>query len=892
MATAAASPIGRLVVPAAERSTDHLIRTPDQRTRVFVSSTLDELGDERRAVRSAIEAMRLTPVMFELGARSHPPRAIYQAYLAQSHVFVGIYGDRYGWVAPGQDISGLEDELHLGAAMPQLLYLKSPSANIEPRLQAMLDGITRSSDITYRRFSSSDELSALVRDDLAVLLSERFVDSLTVARTAGWPAVAVAPVPLTETLGRDTELEKLAGLFRGGVRLVTLTGPGGIGKSRVALELCRILAPDFIDGVVFVALEDVEEPGRVISTIAHAIGVEIDDDGPPLEGLVERLNGKQALLVLDNMEQVTAAGCDVAALLDRCPGISALVTSRHVLRLRAEHDFPLAPLELPDVDHDEGDGDSTHVASVALFIERARAAVPGFVPDHDELAAIAEVCRRLDGLPLAIELAAARTRLLPPVALLAKMTQRLDVLGEAAHDMPNRQRTMRATIEWSYRLLDPAERSLFVRCAVFSGASLEAIEAVGAGHPVTDPSTTVASLLDKSLLFADSTTGTTPRIRMLRTIREYATERLVESGEIDRCASLHARWYADLAEPADVLRHDDAVRHWPLLLAEQANLRTAAEWAIERRDYPLIVDLARRLWAWLRSTGQIDELRVALDQVLLDPPDDLAPVQIGALCTVGAYITGLAGDVSKGIELAERALVHLATAPDHPEVTVLTAAAQLTLATLLTSRNTELDDVLAQFDDIVGTSYRLDNIWLLANALSTRGLLRAMMGDTTGARDDLERALDAARKLRDAVMVAQATCLLAMVDILDGRLDNGRERLRSHLDELHRSGSLERLANALDIAAALAVAEHRWDDAVLTTTIASDLRNRIHVAVWPLLRSYHDRSARLASNRVGAQRSQVFALARSNDPWSVASRMLGISSPVAPLTVAETEHVR
>jgi predicted ATPase len=854
---------------------------------VFVSSTLEDLVEERYAVRTAIEAMRLTPVMFEFGARSHPPRAIYQAYLAQSHVFVGIYGEHYGWVAPGQDISGLEDELHLGAHLPQLLYLKSSSAHIEPRLEAMLEDIKRSSNVTYRRFSSPEELSALVRDDLAVLLSERFVDSITLATTPGWPAIAVAPVPLTDTLGRDTELEQIAGLFRGGVRLLTITGPGGIGKSRFALELCRMLAPDFADGVVFVALEDVEEPGRVTSTIAHALGIEGDNDRLPIEALVERLTGQQVLMVLDNMEQVTAAGRDVAALLDRCPSVCALVTSRHVLRLRSEHAFPLAPLALPDAE--AGNGDMTEVGSVALFIERARAVVPNFVPDREELAAIAEICRQLDGLPLAIELAAARTRLFPPAALLARMTRRLDSLGESAHDMPNRQRTMRATIEWSYRLLDPAERSLLARCAVFSGgASLGAVEAIGAGDPVDDPLRTLASLLDKSLLFTDTATGgATPRIRMLRTIREYADERLAESGEIDQRASLHARWYADLAEPADVLRHNDAVLHWPLLLAEQANLRTAAEWAIDQRDYPLIVDLARRLWAWLRSTGQIDELSVPIDQVLSDLPDDLAPAKIGALFTISAYITGLAGDVAKGIQLAERALVHLARAPDHPEGAVLTTAARLTLATLLTSRHAELDDVLTQFDEIVATSYQLNNVWLLANARSTRGLLRATMGDTAGARRDQEHALDSARTLHDAVLAAQATGLLAMVDVLDGRLDDGRERLRAHLEELQRSGSLERLANALDTAAALAVAEHRWDDAVLTTTTASNLRNRIHVAPWPLLRPYHDRSARIALANVGPRASVLVASVRSSDPWMIASRTLGNSSPGTPLSVAD-----
>src|SRR6516162_4484835 len=252
-----------------------VIRTPDQRVRVFVSSTLQELAAERRAVRDAVTSLRLVPVMFELGARPYPPRPVYRAYLAQSQVFVGLYWQSYGWVAPGEQISGLEDEYLLAAGLPRLIYVKSPASEREPRLAEMLARIEDEGGVSYQRFSNAGELQDLVENDLALLLSEHF--ELTRSRDSGAaeaPSAGALPVPVTPLVGRDQEAAAVEDLVsREGVRLVTLTGPGGVGKSRLAVEVAGRLAPDFADGVRFAEPAPVSAAELLAAAIATTLGL-------------------------------------------------------------------------------------------------------------------------------------------------------------------------------------------------------------------------------------------------------------------------------------------------------------------------------------------------------------------------------------------------------------------------------------------------------------------------------------------------------------------------------------------------------------------------------------------------------------------------------------------
>ena len=313
-----------------------LIRTPDQRVRVFVSSALQELAAERRAVRDAITGLRLVPVMFELGARPHPPRNVYRAYLAQSQVFVGIYWQSYGWVAPGEPVSGLEDEYVLSAGMPRLIYVKSPAPDREPRLAEMLNRIKDSGDVSYQRFSDPEELQSLVQNDLAVLLSERF--EMAHAGASQAQEAPALPALATPLVGREREAVAASDLVLGeGVRLVTLTGPGGVGKSRLALEVAGRLGPGFADGVRFVDLAPVQRADLVAAAIAAALGLRTSG-GPLIADVKAYLRPRRLVLLLDNFEQVTEAAPLVAELLAAAAGLVVLVTSRTVLRLRVRTD--------------------------------------------------------------------------------------------------------------------------------------------------------------------------------------------------------------------------------------------------------------------------------------------------------------------------------------------------------------------------------------------------------------------------------------------------------------------------------------------------------------------------------------------------------------------------
>ena len=465
-----------------------VIRTPDQRVRVFVSSALQELAAERRAVRDAVTSLRLVPVMFELGARPDPPRPVYRAYLAQSQVFVGIYWQSYGWVAPGEQISGLEDEYQLSAGLPQLIYVKSPAPDRDPRLAQMLARIRDEGDVSYQHFSDPAELQQRVENDLAVLLSERFEMTRPGESAAdAAPLAGTVPAPATPLLGREQETAVVEELVTGeAVRLVTLTGPGGVGKSPLMVEAARRLGPGFADGARFVALASVSAADLVAAAIAAGLGLNTSA-GRLITDLESYLRPRRLLLALDNFEQVIGAAPLLAELLGAAPGLVVLVTSRTVLRLSGEHEFPVSPLPVPPARPGRDLADLQRYASVSLFTERAHAVAPGFELTDANAGAVAEICRRLDGLPLAIELAAARVRLLPPQELASRLDQRFSVLTGGARDLPERQRTLRNTLDWSYGLLPAGEQALFARLGVFAGPfslpAAEAVCALGEGQP-------------------------------------------------------------------------------------------------------------------------------------------------------------------------------------------------------------------------------------------------------------------------------------------------------------------------------------------------------------------------------------------------------------------------
>ncbi len=608
----------------------HVIRTPDQRLRVFISSTLGELAEERQAARAAVEQLRLATVMFELGARPHPPRALYRSYLEQSDVFVGIYWQRYGWVAPDMEISGLEDEYVLSAGMPRLVYVKRPAPDLEPRLADLLGRLQAEDTTSYKPFQDSAELQRLILDDLAILLTERFDSTRVTTTPSGLAAASNLPTQTSSFVGRETVMAQLDELLDAGVRLLTLTGAGGTGKTRVALQLAADRVRRFDDGVFFVDLSAERESEGMFAAIARTLAVGPIGDAPAVEVLGRALRGARLLLVLDNCEHVLDAASGLDSLLQQCPDLTILATSQVALKVRGEQLFPVPPLSLP---HGGERVASVPAAleseAVRLFVERARAVRPGFEVTEADVADLVAICRRLDGLPLAIELAAARVNVFSVDELRARLDERLDILQSKAHDLPERQRTLRSAIEWSKELLTPSESRMLAVFSVFSGARLADVEGSATRIPELhdlDVIEELGSLVDKSLVRSIHGSGGRPRFSMLRTIRTYAREQLDDEPELAEAARRgHAGQYTERAVEVWGSRSvDDRAAVLSQLDDELSNLRSAWSYWVHQRDVGRLDDLLEPLWGYYDSRGNyraITELGTDLLEVLATQPE-------------------------------------------------------------------------------------------------------------------------------------------------------------------------------------------------------------------------------------------------------------------------------
>jgi len=424
------------------------------------------------------------------------------------------------------------------------------------------------------------------------------------------------PKPLTSFIGRERELAQAKRLLADSY-LVTLTGPGGSGKTRLCIALAAAVAGDYLDGVYFVPLAPVRDPGLVPSTIARSIGLQDARDRPLMEHLVSQLRGRRLLLVLDNFEHLLAAAPIVTRLLQETSAVRILVSSRSSLRVSGEQECPVPPLTVPDETHPTA-ASLAACESVRLFAERAAAALPGFTLDDENAAAIADIARRLDGLPLAIELAAARVKLLPPEAILPRLDHSLGLLTSGRRDLPDRQQTLRATIAWSYDLLTEGARRLLAVCSVFAGGvSLEVIEtvcdaAVDIGLPVFDG---VAELVDQSLLRQLPRPGPV-RYMMLETIREYAAEHLAAMPEVEQVRGAHAAAFLALVE-ADGRPHAGLARkEWlEQVDAEHNNIRAALSW-YRQHDPPAALRLAASMSAFWSLRGHHTEGRQRLGELL------------------------------------------------------------------------------------------------------------------------------------------------------------------------------------------------------------------------------------------------------------------------------------
>jgi predicted ATPase/class 3 adenylate cyclase len=949
-----------------------VILTPDQRIRVFISSTLEELAGERVAARRAIQRLRLVPVWYESGARPHPPRSMYRAYLEQSQVFVGIYWQRYGWVAPGMDISGLEDEYRLAAGKPMLLYLKRPAPHQEPRLTTFIDSIRAAGTTSYRTFATPRELERLLADDLAVVLSESFRgaaegtapprrspaepgepgevelpagtvtfaftdiegstrlweteptamarslvlhnetlhaafghhggavfstmgDGMAVAfssaagavraaleaqralMAAPWPTetgvlkvrmglhtdeavlrhgqavlrdgqyvnrplnrcarlMAAAhggqilmsdatealvrsqlpdgatlldlgehrlrdlagrmhifqlvhpdlpgafpvlrtldafpgnlPLQVSSFIGRGRELKQTAAAL-GEARVVTLIGVGGVGKTRLALQVAEQVLPRFGDGAWLCELAPIRDAAGVDDAVAAVFSVTARAGHTTRDALVEFLRNKELLLVLDNCEHLLAGAAALAVVLERsCARLVILATSREGLGIDGEQLVPVPPLAAPGADADLET--ITDAEAVRLFVERAAAVRPDFTVTAENAAAVAAVVRRLDGVALAIELAAARVPAMTPAELARRLDRSFAVLAGGRRGAVARHQTLRAAIDWSFELLAEPEQRLLGRLAVFAGGcTLQAVETVCSGEGI-DPGAVfelLASLVARSLVVAGES-GPQSRYRLLETIREYGEERLEGAGETGRWRARHASYYAGF--PRQVREHAHAPSDeafWAVRLsAEQDNLLAAWSWAVDTGN----LDTAFAILAGFAPCEVWSSYPLLLPgAAALELPGATEHPGYPLALAVSAVLVSFRADVTGAEELCGRAADANArrdTLDWRVEETLCAARQNIAITT------GAFADAARLAEQAAGLARAGGDLADVSVELAIAAAARVFVGDASGAVPLASEALALARQIRAPALVASG---LLAVGLAVADTDPGQSR--------------------------------------------------------------------------------------------------------------------
>lgn len=826
------------------------ILTPDQRLRVFVSSTLRELASERDAARRAITSLRMTPIMFELGARPHPPRDLYRAYLEQSQIFVGIYGSSYGWVAPGMEISGLEDEYLLSGDRPKLVYLKAASER-DPKLIEMIDRIQRD-EVSYKSFSSPEELERLIADDLALLLTERFQSGAHVPvhevrheapRSSSEPGQgSQLPSQLTAFVGRASERADLRELLlRDDVRLATLTGPGGIGKTRLSIEVARGLVDNFRDGVWFVPLAALRDPSLVASEIVDAL--KIKDPAPSTQAalLKEHLRDRETLIVLDNFEQLVAAAPLISDLLESAPRSKFLITSREVLRLRGEFEFAVSALPVPT--EPESVEKLEAYDAIRLFMERANAARPGLKLTPENAPTIAEICARLDGLPLGLELAAAWLKVLSPQQLLKRLEGRFQLLVTGPRDMPERQRTLRNAIEWSFDLLSPEEQTVFVRLGVFEGTfTFLAAEYVCDLGDDIDMLEVLSSLVDKSLIRPQEDEDLA-RFTMLRVVREYALDRLRDSDELEQTQAKHGQYFFRVSQDAYyAMRRVGQHIIMEGLERDLDNLRRSFEWLKANDEWDKLAHVGWALWMFWWTRGHLEEGRRLMEEVITR---DLSPVERGRALGTAGILAVWQADYNTAIPWMYQAVEIFRAENDKHGLANALLGMSLIISFL--EGDEKAKDLI---DEAIALHEEENDEWGLASALNILCWLRIATEDFEN-RDDFERAAAVSRRVGDELGIAMSMSNMAEYLIHHGEMQEAKGLLRQAFPLYRELRMRDSTAFALETVAKIAAAETKTELAARLLGAAEHLRETVGVPIWGSARQRHDAAVTRLRDQMG-----------------------------------------
>lgn len=617
------------------------------------------------------------------------------------------------------------------------------------------------------------------------------------------------PAQLTEFIGRKRETDEVAALVRRS-RLLTLTGPGGTGKTRLALQVAALLRSEFAAGAFFVDLSALTDPALIPTTIAAALNVSEQPDRTVLASLQAHLRDLRMLLVLDNFEQLQDGAPLVGQLLEAAPQLVILVTSREVLHLRGEQEYPVPPLGLPDAASVAHLDTLTQYDAVALFIRRAQAARPNFEIDNTSAPAVAGICSRLDGLPLAIELAAARVKLLDPEAILHRLEGSLSLLTSTSRDLSERQRTLRGAIDWSHNLLDPTERIMFRRLGVFvGGCSLERAQSIceAGGKVEIDMLDGVSSLIDKSLLRRLDNAEGELRVGMLETVRDYALEQLTQSADWDPVRHAHEDLFSSMAHEAAAEIMGPNQKAWTgRLETDRDNLRAALQRLADDGRTEQALEMGAALWRFWQQRGNLAEGRATLEQ-LLSRPDAATPTPGRARALAG--LGGLAywqSDMDAAGRAYDEGLEIQRTLDDPPGLAE--ALYNLGFVRAVASQHAE---ARALYEEALAIANDLGDQPLVLRIQEALAFLMFHMGEFTTAREIQERNVAAFKANGELFRAAIGTGFLSYLAAKDGSYDAAREMQREALQTFRNAGDTHWIVRELMLAAASAAVTGNLD---------------------------------------------------------------------------------